>query len=89
MALHVARATEREAAGRRIVPVGPLLPDAIEIRIALHRGHSHIPVRGTATQTSGARPRLTPDPGPANEPTAPYPHTQSSEDEWSPVGGAA
>ena len=71
--LHVASASEREAASRRIVTLGFAYPDAIDIRTTLPRGYSHVPVRGTASQTSDAHPRLTPDPGPANEPTASHP----------------
>ena len=73
VAAHVASALEREAASRRIVTLGFAYPDAIDIRTTLPRGYSHVPVQGTASQTSEAHPRLTPDPGPANEPTASHP----------------
>ena len=87
MADQVARATEREAADRRIVALGLVYPDAIDIRTALPRGYSHVSVRGSASQTSSAQPRLTPDPGPANEPTAADPLSQSAEGTRASVGG--
>lgn len=87
MGSHVVSASEREAASRRIITLGFAYPDAIDIRTALPRGYSHVPVRGTASQTSDAHPPVTPDPGPANEPTASHPQSQSAEDELSPVGG--
>lgn len=87
MAFDVARAGRREAASRRIIILGFAYPDAIDIRTALPRGYRHVPVRGTASQTSSAQPRLTPDPGPANEPTAASPLSQSAEDARASVGG--
>ena len=89
MAEPVVGAVGREAASSRIVSLGFVYPDAIDIRTALPGGYSHIPVRGTASQTSGAQPRLTPDPGPANELTASQSRSQSPEDEGSLVGGAS
>ena len=89
MAELVASVTEREAANRRIVALGLAYPDAIDIRTTFPCGDSPDPVRGTASQTSSALPRLTPDPGPANEPTAANPQSQSPEDESSSVGGAS
>ena len=76
MAADVVGALRREAASRRIVDLGFVYPDALDIRTALPRGYSHVPVRGSALQTNGARPRLSPDPGPANEPTAPQPQSK-------------
>ena len=70
MAELVASVTEREAANRRIVALGLAYPDAIDIRTTFPRGNSPDPVRGTASLTSSALPRLTPDPGPVHEPTA-------------------
>lgn len=87
MAELVVGASEREATNRRIISLGFAYPDAIDIRTALPRGYSHVPVRGTASQTSGAQTRLT-DPGPANEPTASHPQSHASEDEPSSAGGA-
>lgn len=89
MAELIAGATKREAANRRIVALGFAYPDAIDIRTTLPRGNSPAPVRGTASRTSSALPCLTPDPGPANEPTASHPQSQSPEDEPSPVGGTS
>ena len=77
------------AAQGRIVSLGFVYPDAIDIRTALPRGNSHVPVRGPASQTSGAQTRLATDPGPVNEPTASRSQPQSPEDEPSSVGGAA
>ena len=88
VAAHVASALEREAASRRIVALGFVYPDAIDLRTALPRGYSHVPVRGPASQSSGAQTRFT-DPGPANEPTASHPQSHSPGDESSPVGGAS
>ncbi len=70
MVAHVVGAKEREATARRIVALGFVYPDAIDLRTALPRGFSHAPVRGSASQTSVARSRPTPDPGLANEQTA-------------------
>jgi hypothetical protein len=75
------------AAQGRIVTLGFVYPDAIDIRSALPRGFSHVPVRGPASQTSGAQPRLT-DPGSTNEPTATHPDLSSAEGPSSSVGGA-
>jgi hypothetical protein len=76
-----AGAKEREAASRRIITLGFAYPDAIDIRFALPRGSSHVPVRGMASQTSSARSRFVPEPGPANEPTASQSQSSSAEDE--------
>ena len=88
MAHQVVGSGSYQAAYGRIVTLGFVYPDAIDIRTALPRGNSPVPVRGPASQTSGAQTRLT-DPGPANEPTASHPHPKSPEDEASSVGGAS
>ena len=66
----VVGAKEREAALGRVIALGFAYPDATDIRSTPVRGSSHVPVRGTTSQTSSAHPRLTHDPGPAYEPTA-------------------
>ena len=85
----VVGAKEREAALGRVIALGFAYPDAIDIRSIPVRGSSHVPVRGTASQTSSARSRLAPDPGPANAPTASQPQSHSPEDERSSAGGAS
>ena len=69
MAHRVVGSGSYRAAQGRIIALGFVYPDAIDLRAPLPRGESHVPVRGPASQTSGAQPRLT-DPGPTNEPTA-------------------
>jgi hypothetical protein len=69
VASDVVGAERREAATGRMVDLGFVYPDALDIRSALPNGFSHVPVRSPASHTSGARPR----PGPADEPTAAQP----------------
>ena len=73
MALDVVDAEKRVTTDERIVNLGCAYPDAIDIRTALPCGYSHVSVRGTPSQTSGAQPRHTPDPGLTNEQTASNP----------------
>lgn len=77
MAHEVVGSGSYQAAQGRIVNLGFVYPDAIDIRSALPGGYSHVPVLGPAAQTSGAQTRLT-DPGPTNEPTASHSHSSAA-----------
>jgi hypothetical protein len=89
VAVRVAHATEREAVYRTLVALGFVYPDALDIRSALPRGNSHIPVRGTASQPSSALSRPSPNPGPAIEPPAVSSPSQSREADAASSGGTS
>ena len=89
MAVHAARASQREAAIETLVVLGFVYPDALDIRFSLPSGHSHDPVRGTASQPSSALPQLPSDPGPEHEPSADPLPTQSLGADAGPAGGAS
>jgi hypothetical protein len=68
--LRVASTAERETAERRIVALGFVYPDALDIRSVLPRGNSRVLAQVPAHQSSGALVQPSPDPGPVDEPTA-------------------
>lgn len=73
VASDVATAERRRAVTGRMVTLGFVYPDALDIRSALPLGFSHVSVRDSASMTSDARSRPRPDPGPTDEPTAARP----------------
>jgi len=84
----VAGAGRHAAAAGRIVNLGFVYPDAIDIRTTLPCGDSHAPVRGPASRADGARTLVSTEPGTPNESPASHPQTRSAEGERSSVGGA-
>ena len=89
MAIPVARANAPRAAADELVARGFVYPDALDIRTDVFRGNSPVPVRGAASETSGALPCPTPDPGTDDEQAASVSQSQSFGTDRVPAGGTS